>query len=82
MNVYACNYKDDAWDCFVVAGTRGEAKSLFHSSFHSYCSENLYTDVRSSIVKRGVQIPAGVYDIDCPELEQIGLRYLSAEEME
>lgn len=60
MNVYFCSYKGFDWGCFVAAGTHNQAKSLFHS----YCRENLYADVRSSILERGVQIPAGVFDME------------------
>lgn len=41
-----------------------------------------YTDVRAQKVKDCPDTPEGVYDEDCPELEKVGVRYLTEEEME
>ena len=79
MNVYLCSFKNDEWCCYVAAITRNKAKSLFYEYWKS---DGDYTDVRCCVVKRGVQIPTGVYDMDCEELEKLGLHYTGEETYE
>ena len=38
--------------------------------------------VRTQKIKDCPDTPEGVYDEDCPELEKLGVRYLTEEEME
>ena len=64
------------WVCYISAETRGKAKS----AFHNYWNEAEYTDVRCLLIKRGVQIPKGVYDDDCDELKAYGLCYREEKE--
>ena len=72
MNVYICSFKDNEWCCFVASITRNKAKSSFYDYWKS---DGDYTDVRCCIVMRGVQIHAGVYDVDCADLDKLGLHY-------
>ncbi len=78
MTLYLCYYKNDDWCCFVAAPTRGKAKHLFNE----WDGHGWYTDVRAQKVKDCPDTPEGVYDADCPELEKLGVRYLTEEEME
>lgn len=48
--------------------------------FQNYWNEGDYTDVRCIKVKEAANARKGVYDMDCEELEKLGIRYL--EEME
>lgn len=71
MFLWLCWYTNDEWCCYVIAPTRGKAKSLFHN----YWDEGWYTDVRCCKVKEAHEARQGVYDMDCPELEALGVRY-------
>ncbi len=77
MFLWCCWYDTDEWCCYVIAPTRGRAKSLFHE----YWREGEYTDVRCYKVKEAPEMEQGVYDTTCPELEALGVRYMD-EEME
>lgn len=77
MFLWLCWYANDEWCCYVIAPTRGKAKSLFHN----YWYEGWYTDVRCCKVKEAPGMEQGIYDMDCPELEALGVRYRD-EEME
>lgn len=76
MVLWCCWYDTVDWCCYVVAPTRGKAKGLFQN----YWNEGDYTDVRCIKVKEAANARKGVYDMDCEELEKLGIRYL--EEME
>lgn len=79
MTLYVCYYKnDDDYCCYIAAPTRGKAKQLF-TEWDGHC---LYIDVRTQKIKDCPDTPEGVYDDDCPELEKLGVRYLTEEEME
>ena len=78
MTLYACYYKNCEWCCFVAAPTRGKAKHLFDE----WDGHGGYTDVRAQKIKDCPDTQEGVYDEDCPELEKLGVRYLTEEEME
>lgn len=78
MILYICYYKNRDWCCYVAAPTRGKAKHLFNE----WDGHGWYTDVRTQKVKDCPDTPERVYDEDCPELEKLGVRYLTEEEME
>ena len=83
MTLYVCYYKNDDWRCYVAAPTRGKAKHLFNEWYgHGWYTDVWYTDVRAQKIKDCPGTPEGVYDMDCPELEKLGVRYLTEEEME
>lgn len=71
MFLWQCWYANDEWCCYVIAPSRGRAKSLFQD----YWREGEYTDVRCYKVKEASGMEPGVYDINCPELEGLGVRY-------
>ena len=70
--------QNEDWCCYVAAPTRGKAKH----PFNGWDGHGRYTDVRAQKVKDCPDTPEGVYDADCPELEKLGVRYLTEEEME
>ena len=76
MYLWQCWYANDEWGCYVIAPTRGRAKSLFQD----YWDEGWYTDVRCRKVKEAPGMDQGIYDMDCPELEALGVRYLEETE--
>lgn len=78
MFIWNVWYAGDEWCCFVVAHSRGRAKALFQD----YWREGEYTEVRCRKVKEAPGAEEGVYDVDCPALEELGVRYLSEEELE
>ena len=78
MFLWLCWYVNTEWCCYVIAPTRGRAKSLFHD----YWREGDFVDVRGYKVKEAPDAPQGVYDMDCQELKNLGVRYMTEEEME
>lgn len=78
MTLYVCSYKNYNCCCYVAAPTRGKAKYLFFNWWGS----GWYIGVRALKIKDCPDTPEGVYDEDCPELEKMGVRYLTEEEME
>ncbi len=77
MFVWFVWYKDDdAWGSFVIAKSRGRAKSRFQD----YWREGEFTDVRCQKIKSADGYDEGVYDAPCPLLEELGVRYLPDEE--
>ena len=81
MNLYSVFFKDEEWGCFVVAPSRGRAKSLFYQ-YHRTELGGLaeYTDVRCYKLKTVDQQVEKVYDQDCPELEAMGVAFDPFEE--
>lgn len=75
--LWIVRYAGDEWCCFVVARSRGRAKALFHD----YWREGEYTEVRCRKEKAAPETEEGVYDVDCPALEALGVRYLSEAEL-
>lgn len=78
MFLWLVRYEGDEWCCFVIAQSRGRAKALFQD----YWREGEYTEVRCRKVKDATGSEEGVYDVDCPVLEELGVRYLSEKEQE
>lgn len=81
MYLWLCRYKNDEWACYVTAPTRGRAKSLFHDYWRSTVYGE-YTDVRAQKIRSADGYQEAVLDMDCAELEALGVRYLTEEEME
>lgn len=80
---YCCYLPDDDWGCYVVADTRGRAKSIFHQRCVSdYTSLRSYTDVRAYRIKDVTILNETIFEEDCPELEALGCRYLNDETIE
>lgn len=78
MFLWMCRYSDDEWCCFVIAPSRGRAKALFQD----YWKEGDFTEVRCRKVKSADGAEAGVYDVNCPVLTELGVHYLTEEEIE
>lgn len=75
-NIYWCQEKDEFYGAFFVAPTRGRAKVLCASYFE--CD---FTDVRTQIIKRGVNEDfCGIIENFSPLLEKYGLEYAEEEE--
>lgn len=81
MFLWWVEFDDDEWGCFVVAETRGKAKSAFWQYWNSTCTAE-FTDIRCTKRKAADGHKSGaIYDMDCPELAALGERYLTEEEM-
>ena len=75
-NIYWCQEKDDFCGAYFVAPTRGTAKVMCSHEFN--CQ---FTDVRTQIIKRGVNENfCGIIENDSPLLEKYGLKYMEEEE--
>lgn len=81
MFLWICWYVNDEWACYVVAETRGRAKSLFHE-YWKRTVYGEYTDVRICKIKSADGFEEAVLDTDCQELEKLGVGYLTDEETE
>lgn len=77
MNLYWVHFQGEEWGSFVIAGSRGRAKSLF---FDFWTNEGWYIDVRCWKIKSVDQQTEAVYDQDCPELEAMGVSFAPFEE--
>ncbi len=72
MNLYLCT--DDLREAglYVAAESRGKAKRMYCD----YCDPLLdFIMVRTYIMCRDFEGPAGVYDENCEALEAAGVRY-------
>lgn len=70
MNVYFCHLNgEDDYGCYVAADTIGKAKALFAK----WDGREDFTEYRGYVVRKGVDVFAGVYDDNCAELERLGL---------
>lgn len=77
QNIYWCQEKDEIYGAYFIATTRGQAKAMCASYFE--CN---FTDVRTQIVKRGVnEDVSGIIENDeCELLEKYGLEYVELED--
>lgn len=73
--VWFCN---DEWACYVIAPTRGRAKSLF---WDYWKWDGEYIDVRCYKVKPADGYEECVLDYQCETLESLGVSYLSEPEL-
>lgn len=78
MFLWLCYYKDCEWCCYVIAETKGKAKSLFQS----YWRDEEYIDIRAYKVKEAKGFREGIHDMDDDVLKSLGVRYLTEEEAE
>ena len=82
MFLWLCWYVyDDEWGCYVIAPTRGRAKSLFNSYWGNICYGE-YTDVRTKKIKPADGNEEAVMDTDCDTLAELGVRYRREEDQE
>ena len=79
MFLWIMRYHLSEWCCYVIAPTRGKAKMLFHEYWKL---DGDYCDVRGCKVKSAYGYPAGVYDIDCEILAELGAHYMTQEELD
>lgn len=84
MYLWWAQYDNEEWGCFVIAESRGQAKSMFHgwNPISGYGNENEYTDVRVYKRKEVDGYEPTVFDENCPKLEVLGERFCTQEEME
>lgn len=75
MFLWCCWYANEEWCCYAIASSRGRAKSLFQE----YWKDGEYTDVRCCKVKDASRMKQGVYDMNCTELDALGVRYRDEE---
>lgn len=81
MFLWWVQYRDEEWGMFVIAPTRNKAKVLFlHGDPSTVWGE--YTEIRARKWKEADGFKEGYYDQDCPELEALGVRYMTEEEMD
>lgn len=78
MFLWSCSYKNCEWCCYVIAKTKGKAKSLFQD----YWRDGEYIDIRVYKVKEAKGFVEGIHDMDDDVLKQLGVRYLTEEELE
>ena len=77
QNIYWCYEKGGWGGLFVIAPTRGQAKELYSSEI-----ECRYIDVRTSIVRRGVneEFSCVIDDVGDSLLKKYNLEYQEDEE--
>ena len=81
MFLWACWFEnDDEWCCYVIAPTRGKAKAMFFDACD--CGWKDYIDVHAQKVKPAEGFAAKVCDMQCPELDALGVKYLTEEELD
>ena len=78
MVLWSCSYKNCEWRCYVIAKTKGKAKSLFQD----YWRDGEYIDIGVYKVKEAKGFVEGIHDMDDDVLKQLGVRYLTEEELE
>ena len=71
MNIYFCHRKDAECGLYVVADTIGKAKALYAK----WDGMENFTEYRGHVMCKDAEVPAGVYDDNCPDLERLGLAY-------
>ena len=71
MNIYFCYHKNHDCGCYVAAGTIGKAKALYAK----WDGMENYTEYRGRVMCKDADVPAGVYDDNCADLEKLGLAY-------
>ena len=76
MNIYFCYIRNNDCGCYVAADTIGKAKALYAK----WDGMEDFTEYRGYVMRKGVDVLAGVYDKDCPELARLGLEYYYLEE--
>lgn len=72
MNIYFCYERNHDCGCYVAADTIGKAKALYAK----WDGMEDFTEYRGYVMRKGVDVLAGVYDEDCPELARWGVRVL------
>lgn len=72
---FCCYLHDNDWGCYVVADTRGRAKSIFQRCVSDYAITGSYTDVRAYRLKDVIFSDEAIFDENCPELAVLGFRY-------
>lgn len=71
MNIYFCHHKNEDCGLYVAADTVGKAKALYAK----WDGTEVFTEYRGYVMRKDVDVPAGVYDDNCPDLERLGLVY-------
>ena len=71
MNIYFCHIIDVDCGSYVAADTIGKAKALYAK----WDGTAVFTEYRGYAMRKDVEVPAGVYDYNCPELKKLGLAY-------
>ena len=71
MNIYFCCHKNHDCGCYVAADTIGKAKALYAK----WDGMENFTEYRGHVIRKDVEVLAGVYDDNCADLEKLGLAY-------
>lgn len=79
MFLWVMRYYLSDWCCYVIAPTRGIAKARFYEYWRL---DGDYCDVRGHKIKPADGYPEGVYDIDCEILAELGVHYMTQEELD
>ena len=76
QNIYWCEKKGESFGLFVIAPARDYAKHIYSANI-----ECRYADVRSRIIRRGVNelLPCVIDDEGSPLLKKYGLEYSEEE---
>ena len=73
-----CVYLErEDWGVYVIAPSRGKAKAIFFRCSPDTCE---YTDIRVQKLKPADGFRERYLDEDCPELEALGVRYMTEDE--
>ena len=67
----------DEWGVYITAPSRGRAKSIFWLCSHDTFD---FTDIRIHKLKPADGFSEKFMDMDCPELEALGVRYMTEDE--
>lgn len=71
MNIYFCCHKNHDCGCYVAADTIGKAKALYAK----WDGTEEFTEYRGHVIRKDVEVPAGVYDDNRAGLEKFRLSY-------
>lgn len=74
MFLWLCCYANCEWGCYIIAQTRGRAKSIFNSYWGNICFGE-YTDVRATKIKAADGYEEAVLDMDCETLAALDVHY-------
>lgn len=65
------------WGVYITAPSRGRAKTIFWKCSPDTCE---FTDIKVRKLKPADGCSERFMDMDCPELEALGVRYMTEEE--
>ena len=78
MFLWLCYLFNEEWVAYVIAPSRGKAKKMFFDHFND--GMIFYTDVRARKVKPADGFSPKVCDMQCEDLDALGVHYINDEE--